>query len=105
VVASEGQEERERSRHCAGWLKAAASCSHFRRVAGETPAALVMLFRPFDPSPATECQILLMFWSGRGDLNARPPAPKASERAQFLIGKTHILKALLAIVYRESRAL
>ncbi|HEV2201120.1 MAG TPA: hypothetical protein VGR73_14980 [Bryobacteraceae bacterium] len=38
--------------------------------------------------------IRIEFWSGRGDLNARPPAPKASERAQSPVGKTHILKAL-----------
>jgi hypothetical protein len=43
--------------------------------------------------------------AGKGKWRARPPAPKASERAQFPEGKTHILKALKAIIYRESRAL
>jgi len=56
---------------------------------------------PRNTTRVSPCKV----WSGRGDLNARPPAPKASERVPFPVGITHILKALRTIVYGESRAL
>lgn len=63
------------------------------------------------PKPATTHAAFVSFMPeltenvSAGISNHRPPAPKASERAQFLVDKTHILKALWAIVYSVSRAL
>ncbi len=70
-----------------------------------TPKRHNFLQVPSRRAETRHCKMTCLGWSGRGDLNARPPAPKEAERAPFPVGTTHILKALLAIVHRESRAL
>ena len=51
------------------------------------------------PKPGIANKELVFIGRGGGDLNARPPVPKASERVKLRPHKIHIINGLVRIIY------